>query len=198
MLEGKMRIPPMDVGTCSDDLRETLEEQRKLWGAPLYPYLFYARHPAHFRAAKAMWAALQEDAKRVPGRLRALLNRRVAWWNGCEYCQDAHAAKASKLGISTQKIEALEDYANSQLFSDGEKVAPQYADAITHTRRDVDDEFFARLQRHYDEDTIAELTMIIAWQNASSRFNRALRIPSQSFWNRRVLEPATGVPGPTA
>ena len=35
---------------------------------------------------------------------------------------------------------------------------------------------------HYDNDTIAELTMIIAWENASSRFNRAFRIPSQGFW----------------
>jgi hypothetical protein len=106
MLEGKTRIPPVNVETRPDDLRETLEEQRKLWGAPLYPYLFYARNPAYFRAA------------------------------------------------------------------------------ITDTRRDVDDELFARLQRHYDDDTIAELTMIIAWQNASSRFNRAFRIPSQGFWKR--------------
>jgi len=37
-------------------------------------------------------------------------------------------------------------------------------------------------KRHYDDDTIAELTMIIAWENASSRFNRAFRIPSQGFW----------------
>ena len=50
------------------------------------------------------------------------------------------------------------------------------------THRDVDDKLFARLQRHYDDDTIAELTMIIAWENASSRFNRAFRIPSQGFW----------------
>jgi hypothetical protein len=33
-----------------------------------------------------------------------------------------------------------------------------------------------------DDDTIAELTMIIAWENASSRFDRAFRIPSQGFW----------------
>jgi AhpD family alkylhydroperoxidase len=184
MLEGKTRIPPVDVKTRPGDLRETLEEQRKLWGAPLYPYLFYARSPAYFRAAKTMWAALQEDAKRVPGTLSALLNRRVAWWNGCEYCQDAHAAKGSKLGMSTEKIEALNDYANSRLFDDAEKAALEYADAITDTRRDVDDKLFARLQRHYDDDTIAELTMIIAWQNASSRFNRAFRIPSQGFWKR--------------
>ena len=85
MLEGRTRIPPVDVETLPDDLRETLEEQRKLRGEPLYPYLFYARNPAYFRAAKAMWTALQQEAKRVPVTLRALLNRRVASWNGCEF-----------------------------------------------------------------------------------------------------------------
>ena len=90
----------------------------------------------------------------------------------------------SRLGISTEKLEALNDYAKSPLFSDTEKVALEYADAITETHRDVDDELFARVQRHYDDDTIAELTMIIAWENASSRFNRAFRIPSLGFWKR--------------
>jgi alkylhydroperoxidase family enzyme len=85
MLEGNTRIPPVDVETLPDDLRDTLEEQRTLYGAPLSPYLFYARNPAYFRAAKAMWAALQQETKRVPVTLRALLNRRVASWNGCEF-----------------------------------------------------------------------------------------------------------------
>ena len=85
MLEGNTRIPPVDVETLPGDLRETLEEQEKLRGAPLYPYLVYARNPAYFRAAKAMWAALQQETKRVPAALRALLNRRVAAWNGCEF-----------------------------------------------------------------------------------------------------------------
>jgi alkylhydroperoxidase family enzyme len=78
---------------------------------------------------------------------------------------------SSRLGTSTEKIDALNDYTKSPLFSDAEKVALEYADAITVTDRDVDDELFARVQRHYDDDTIAELTMIIAWENASSRFN---------------------------
>lgn len=92
---------------------------------------------------------------------------------------------SSRLGIPTEKIEALlHDYAESPLFTDAEKVALEYADAMTDTSRDVDDELFARLQRHYDGDTIAEITMIIAWENSSSRFNRALRIPSQGFWKR--------------
>ena len=85
MLKGKTRIAPVDIETLPDDLRVTLEEQRKLYGAPLYPYLFYARNPAYFRVAKAMWTALQQETTRVPAALRALLNRRVAWWNGCEF-----------------------------------------------------------------------------------------------------------------
>jgi alkylhydroperoxidase family enzyme len=85
MLPGKTRIAPVDIETLPEDLRKTLEDQRKLYGAPLYPYLFYGRNPAFFRAAQAMWAALQQTTKRVPGALRGLLNRRVASWNGCEY-----------------------------------------------------------------------------------------------------------------
>jgi alkylhydroperoxidase family enzyme len=84
MLEGT-RIPPVDIETMPDDLRAALEEQRKRLGEPMYPYLFYARNPAYFRAAQAMWATLQHETKRVPGALRTLLNRRVATWNKCEF-----------------------------------------------------------------------------------------------------------------
>jgi len=91
---------------------------------------------------------------------------------------------SSRHGTSTEKIEALEEYAQSAFYSDAERVALEYADAMTDTNCDVDDDLFARLREHYDDDTIAELTMIIAWENASSRFNRAFRIPSQGFWKR--------------
>jgi alkylhydroperoxidase family enzyme len=84
MLEGT-RIPPVEFETLPDDLREVLEEQRKRWGAPLYPYLFYARNAGYFRAAHGMWTALQQETKRLPGALRGLLNRRVAAWNNCEF-----------------------------------------------------------------------------------------------------------------
>ena len=84
MLNGT-RIPPVDIETLPDDLREVLEEQRKRFGEPMYPYLFYARNPAYFRAAHAMWTTLQQETKRVPGALRTLLNRRVASWNQCEF-----------------------------------------------------------------------------------------------------------------
>ena len=90
----------------------------------------------------------------------------------------------SKLGLTTEKLEALHDYAKSELFTEAEKVALEYADAMTDTARDVDDALFERLRRHYDDDAVVELTMLIAWENASSRFNRALRVPAQGLWKR--------------
>jgi alkylhydroperoxidase family enzyme len=90
----------------------------------------------------------------------------------------------SALGLSDEKIAALADYPTSPLFDEAERVALAYADAMTLSDRDVDDDLFARLQHCFDDDTIVELTATIAWENASSKFNRALRVPSQNLWRR--------------
>ena len=92
---------------------------------------------------------------------------------------------SSQLGISDEKIDALPDYANSDLYNEPERVALEFADAMTITGRDVSDELFARLRNSYDEDAVIELTATIGWENASSKFNRALRVPSQKLWKRR-------------
>ena len=55
---------------------------------------------------------------------------------------------------------------------------------MTITGREVPDELFERLRQAYDEEAIVELTATIAWENCSSKFNRALRIESQEFWKR--------------
>jgi len=91
----------------------------------------------------------------------------------------------SELGISDEKLLALADYATSPLFDGAERLALEYADAMTITDRDVDDDLFARLISVYDADALVELTATIAWENASSRFNRALRVPSQGLWKRK-------------
>jgi alkylhydroperoxidase family enzyme len=91
----------------------------------------------------------------------------------------------SHLGLSEQKILALADYATSSLYNEIERVTLEYADAMTITGHEVSDELFARLRQFYDDDEMVELTEIIAWENASSKFNRALRIPSQQLWKRK-------------
>jgi alkylhydroperoxidase family enzyme len=92
---------------------------------------------------------------------------------------------SSQLGVSDEKIEALPNYANSDLYAPAERAALEFADAMTITGRDVGDELFARLRSLYDDDALIELTATIAWENASSKFNRALRVPSQGLWKRR-------------
>ena len=91
---------------------------------------------------------------------------------------------SSQLGVSDAKIDALADYANSDLYTQAERVALEFADAMTITGRDVSDELFERLRGLFDEDALVELTATIAWENASSKFNRALRVPSQQLWKR--------------
>ena len=88
----------------------------------------------------------------------------------------------SELGLAEEKILALADYAVSPLYDEEERTALEYADQMTITGREVTDELFTRLRSFYDHDALVELTEIIAWENASSKFNRALRIPSQGLW----------------
>jgi alkylhydroperoxidase family enzyme len=95
----------------------------------------------------------------------------------------------SVLGVPEEKILALAEYGTSPLYADAERAALEYADAITLSDRDVSDELFARLRRFYDDDALVELTAIIAWENASSKFNRALRVPSQRLWRRSPPDP---------
>ena len=90
----------------------------------------------------------------------------------------------SELGVPEGKILALNEYAESPLYDEREKAALAYADAITLSDCDVDDDLFARVQNVFDDDAIVELTAIIAWENSSSKFNRARGVSSQGLWER--------------
>jgi alkylhydroperoxidase family enzyme len=93
---------------------------------------------------------------------------------------------SSQLGISDEKILALADWATDANFTQDERVALEYAEAMTITGHEVSEELFDRLRKFYDDDAIIELTLVIAWENSSSKFNRALRVPSQDLWVGRA------------
>ena len=78
----------------------------------------------------------------------------------------------------------MNEYATSPLFNERERTALEYADSMTITGRDVSNELFARIRTFFDDDAIVELTEVVAFENASAKFNRALRIPSQGLWRR--------------
>jgi len=79
------RIDGIEQDTIQDDyVRNVLAAQTKTWGAPLLNHLIYARRPSILRGARGMWAGI-EGSGLIDGKLQALLNRRVASLNRCEF-----------------------------------------------------------------------------------------------------------------
>jgi len=84
-------------------------------------------------------------------------------------------------GASEDKIAQVPEALTSDLFSDREKAALEYAEAMTVTGRRVDDALFARVRTHFSEAQIVELTAAAALENFRSKFNVALGIEAQGF-----------------
>ena len=78
------RITPLDPDAVEGPLKDMVEGQRRLWGKALSPYLLYGRSEAVFKGTSAMWPAMHA-MKRIDPKLKTLVNRRVAWWNGCPF-----------------------------------------------------------------------------------------------------------------
>ncbi|MGI8909273.1 MAG: hypothetical protein ACR2JR_01790 [Rubrobacteraceae bacterium] len=78
------RIEGVDPEKTEKRIQAVLEAQAKKWGGPLLNHLLYARRPSIFRGARAMWGGLEASGLLEPA-LVALINRRVAALNGCEF-----------------------------------------------------------------------------------------------------------------
>ena len=79
------RIEGVEPDRVNDEYTaRVLAAQAKTWGAPLLNHRIYARRPTIFRGARGMWAGI-DGSGLIDGKLTALLNRRVAALNGCEF-----------------------------------------------------------------------------------------------------------------
>ena len=89
----------------------------------------------------------------------------------------------SEHGLTTEQLMAVvvDGPVDPTHFDERQMSALRYADAMTTA--DVDDDLFAEVRRHFDDEASVELTGVIAWENSSARFNRALRVPSQNLWD---------------
>jgi AhpD family alkylhydroperoxidase len=119
--------------------------------------------------------------------LRSLITVRVSQLNGCRFCIDINSATLLRRGVAPDKIKAFDNWRQSKLFSDRERIAPEYAEAVTFRSDAIDSDLFERLKKNFDDDTIVELTHFIAFQNLSSKFNSALGIPPQGFCRLRLV-----------
>ena len=78
------RIKGVEPEQAEGYVKQVFAAQARRWGAPLLNHLLYARRPSIFRGARAMWQGIDESGLIEP-RLQALVNRRVAALNGCEF-----------------------------------------------------------------------------------------------------------------
>ena len=79
------------------------------------------------------------------------------------------------------QVREIPTWRESRRFSDAERVALEYAEAMTITGQRVSDELFARLKGSFDEAQIVELTAAVALENFRSKFNVPLGIEAQGF-----------------
>jgi alkylhydroperoxidase family enzyme len=159
--------------------------QKRKYGAVLESAKFWSRSPRVFLGLSSFFGALERKNSPIHPQLRSLIFIHISKIIQCPFCTDVNSAKfVDRLG-NEDLLSELYQFDTSDLFSNKEKATLRYAEAISQTPNRVTDSLFADLKEHFTEDEIVELTALIAFQNCSSRFNTALKIPSQNFYKSR-------------
>lgn len=162
-------------------VRLILKLQRRKYGRALEPALLWGRMPRAFLTLTLLYRSLDRTGSPLQPELRSLVQVRISQINWCAFCVDLNSAAALERHGTPEKLAALADYRTSPLFSERERVALAYAEAVTDPTRRVDDAIFSKLRSHFTDQEIVELTALVAFQNLSSKFNAALGIPAQGF-----------------
>lgn len=179
--QSRSRIEAKPLNAYAWYLRPFFWNQRRKYGAVLDAALVWARAPKLFLGVAMLYGMIDRRSSPIDAVLRSLVTVRVSQINSCSFCVDLNSATLMKRGVSFEKVCALSDWRHSQLFDDRECLVLEYAEVVTRTGEVVSDDLFTRLKTHFDDDSLVELTGLIAFQNMSSKFNSALAIPAQGF-----------------
>ncbi|MDH3468245.1 MAG: carboxymuconolactone decarboxylase family protein [Gammaproteobacteria bacterium] len=162
-------------------VRLSFRIQKRRYGSILEPARLWGRTPKVFIALALLYGALDRRSSPLEPSLRSLVTVRVSQINWCAFCVDINSASVLKRGVDELKLEQLERFESSALFTDREKAALAFTEAVTHSDRQPTAEHFKHLRAHFDDNAIIELTGLIAFQNLSSKFNAALGVEPQGF-----------------
>jgi AhpD family alkylhydroperoxidase len=149
-------------------------------------------------AVKAMYG-LEEYLKEcgLEPQLLHLLKLRVSQLNGCAYCIDMHSKDLRAGGESEQRLYLLDAWREAPFYSDRERAALAWAEALTHvTEGHVPDDVFEEVRKHFSEAEIVNLSLAVAAINSWNRLSIAFRVVPGSY--RPVTEhvPASGASRP--
>ena len=153
--------------------------QKRRWGQHLLPALSWARIPPFYLAIAGFYAAIERKGSLLEPGVRSLVQARISQLNNCAFCIDINSMLAAERAHSMDKALAVAEWRQNALYSARERLALEYAEAVTQSR--VNDELSNRVKAEFGEDAMIELTGLAAFQNMSAKFNAALDIPSQGF-----------------
>jgi AhpD family alkylhydroperoxidase len=114
--------------------------------------------------------------------LLSLLEFRVSQINGCAFCLDMHSKDLRAAGETEQRLYVLEAWRESPFYTDRERAALAWAEAVTAlSDGHVPDEVFEQARQQFSEEELANLTLAIVTINGWNRLNIAFRTTPGSY-----------------
>ena len=128
------------------------------------------------RAIGTLLRATREGG--VPQSTLELVHLRASQINGCSFCVDSGARSAKKAGETDERLFAVAAWREAPYFTEAERAALALTEAVTRLadRSDpVPDDIWNEATRHYDEQGLAALILMIGVTNLFNRFNVTTR-----------------------
>src|SRR5881227_2959828 len=132
--------------------------------------------PDAMNAIQALLKATRKGG--VPQATLELVHLRASQINGCSFCVDSGARSAKKAGETDERLFAVAAWREAPYFTDAERAALALTEAATRLadRADpVPDAIWDEATRHYDEQGLASLVLMIAITNLFNRINATTR-----------------------
>jgi AhpD family alkylhydroperoxidase len=122
--------------------------------------------------------------------LLELVKLRASQLNGCAYCIDMHAKELRADGESEQRIYLLNAWRESPQYSERERAALAWTEAVTLvTDGHVPDEVYETARAQFSDEELVNLTMALVAINGANRLNIAFRtVPGSHQARRRAAE----------
>jgi AhpD family alkylhydroperoxidase len=175
------RIPAVAPEQAGPFVKLAYRIMRRRYDEVPEPFAVLANHPKLFNATAVHELAAERASKVLPANIREIAVYRVAWTVGCSWCVDFGTMLQRLDGLDIDRLHNIADYAESPLYSEDERAAIAYADAVTATPQTVTDEQVADLERRFGRAGVVELSYQIALENMRARMYSALGITEQGF-----------------
>lgn len=175
------RIEPIAPARASLLTRLLYRVAKRRFGEVPEPFAVAAHHPRLMFANVVHEGLLQSGSKTLPTSVRELAVFWTARTVGCSWCVDFGSMLQRLDGLDVDRLTDIDEYATSPRYTDDERAAIAYADAMTTDPHTVTDEQVADLRRRFGDAGVLELTYQIGVENMRARMYAALGITEQGF-----------------